>query len=81
MNISEQVDIIAKKSEIVKVKSLGFIAMAGGSFVYALKEDTSMILNLGIWLVFALSVYGIIVNLQKFSSLYRQLERIEDDTV
>ena len=63
MNISEQVDIIAKKSEIVKAKSLGFIAMAGGSFVYAWKEDTSMILNLGIWLVFALSVYGIIVNL------------------
>jgi len=81
MNAKERVDLIAKKSEIVKTKLFVFMAIAGGAFVYALKESISLVLNFGIWLVFALSVYGIIVNLQKLSNLYRQLERIEDDTV
>ena len=81
MKIKENIDLIGKKIDIIKSKSLGFFAMAGGSFVYAIKEDISVVLNLGIWMVFALSVYGIIVNLQKFTSLYTQLERIENDTI
>lgn len=81
MNVKENIDLIGKKVDIVKAKSLGFFAMAGGSFVYAIIEEISTLLNIGIWMVFALSVYGIIVNLQKFTALYIQLERVENDTI
>ena len=81
MKIKENIDLIGKKIDIIKSKSLGFMAMAGGSFVYAIKVEISYVLNIGIWIVFALSVYGIIVNLKKFGNLYYDLERIENDTI
>ncbi len=81
MKVKESIDLIGKKTDIIKSKSLGFFAMSSGSFVYAIKEEVSILLNLGIWIVFALSAYGVIINLQKFSLLYKQLERIENDTI
>ena len=66
MGVKEHIDLIGKKIDIVKAKSLGFFAMAGGAFVYAIREEISVALNVGIWMVFALSAYGIIINLQLY---------------
>jgi len=81
MNIKEKIDIIAKKLDIVKSKAIGFMAIAGGSWVYAIKINNVTILSFGIWLVFALGAFGTIVNFLKMGELYKNLERIEDDTV
>ena len=81
MNIKEKVDIIAKKLDIVKSKAIGFMAISGGSWVYAIKINDVTILSFGIWLVFALGAFGTIVNFLKMGELYKNLERIEDDTV
>lgn len=81
MNIKEKIDIIAKKLDIVKSKAIGFMAIAGGSWVYAIKINDVTILSFGIWLVFALGAFGTIVNFLKMGELYKNLERIEDDTV
>ena len=81
MNIKEKVDIIAKKLDIVKSKAIGFMAISGGSWVYAIKINDINILGFGIWLVFALGAFGTIVNFLKMGELYKNLERIEDDTV
>ncbi len=81
MDIKEKVDIIAKKLDIVKSKAIGFMAIAGGSWVYAIKEEHIIILSFGIWFVFALGIYGIIVNFLKMGELYKDLERIENDSV
>jgi hypothetical protein len=81
MNIRERVDIVSKKLDIVKSKSIGFMAMSGGSWVYAIKSDPSTILNFGIWFVFALGAFGTIVNFLKMGELYKDLERIENDSI
>ena len=39
MNIKEKIDIIAKKLDIVKSKAIGFMAIAGGSWVYAIEPS------------------------------------------
>ena len=81
MNTKEKVDIIAKKLDIVKSKAIGFMAISGGSWVYAIKINDINILGFGIWLVFALGAFGTIVNFLKMGELYKNLERIENDTV
>ncbi len=48
MTIKEKVDIIAKKTDIIKAKSLGFMAIAGGAFVSAFKDDVDSFLKIGI---------------------------------
>jgi len=58
MNIKEKVDIIAKKLDIVKSKAIGFMAIFGGSWVYATKGDPNTFLSFGIWFVFALGAFG-----------------------
>ena len=52
MQIKEKVDIIAKKLDIVKSKAIGFMAIAGGSWVYAIKinDITVLILAFGWYL-------------------------------
>ena len=81
MEIKEKIDIIAKKLNIVKSKGLGFMAIAGGSWVYAIKGNDIANLSFGVWFVFVLGAYGTIVNFLKMGEIYKDLERIEDDTV
>jgi len=76
MTVKEKIDIIGKKIEIIKAKTLGFMAIAGGAFISALK-DIDTFLKLGIWVVFTFSVIGILYNFSNFSKLYKELEGIE----
>jgi len=81
MNVKVKVDIIAKKLDIVKSKAIGFMAIAGSSWVYAIKAEPVTFLSFGVWFVFALGAYGLIVNFLKMGELYKSLERIENDIV
>jgi len=81
MNIKERVDFIAKKLDIVKSKAVGFMAISGGSWVYAIKGEPNAMLSFGIWFVFALGAFGTIVNFLKMGELYKDLERIEHDAI
>ena len=81
MDIKEKVDIIAKKLDIVKAKAIGFMAISGGSWVYAMKEEHNSILSFGIWFIFALGTYGTIVNFLKMGEIYKDLERIENEYI
>jgi len=76
MNVKDKIDIIGKKIDIIKAKTLGFMAIAGGAFISALK-DIDILLKVGIWVVFAFSVIGILYNFSNFTKLYKELERIE----
>lgn len=81
MEPKEKIDIVAKKLDIIKSKLLGFMAISGGSWVYAIKGNDIVILSFGVWFVFVLGAYGTIVNFLKMGELYKDLERIENDTV
>ncbi len=76
MNTKDKIDIIGKKIDIIKAKTLGFMAIAGGAYISALK-DVDTLLKVEIWVVFAFSVIGILYNFSNFTKLYKELERIE----
>ena len=77
MNIKETTDIISKKTDIIKIKTFGFMAIAGGAFVSSFREDISLFLVFGIWGVFILGGYGTAVNFIKLTEIYKELEGIE----
>lgn len=41
--------MISKKVDIVKSKILGFMAIAGGSWLYAIKTDAKTFLDVGVF--------------------------------
>ena len=77
MEIKDKIDLISKKVDIVKSKILGFMAIVGGSWLYAIKTDAKTFLDVGIWIAFILAGYGVIVNFSKLGNLYKELEEIE----
>lgn len=70
------IERLGKKVEIVKSKLFGFIAVAGGSWAYAIKLDINIYLTSGLWLVFIFCSFGIVNNFLKLGSLYTEIERI-----
>ena len=71
--MSKEIDVIGKKIEIYKVKLLLFMAVASGSWVYALKFDgISYVVML--WFVFLTSIIGIFLNMTKLSNMEKKLE-------
>lgn len=79
--IKTKIDIIGKKIDITKSKTLMFLATGGSSWIYAMKQDISQLLIFGAWIIFAISMYGIVVNVIRFRQLYTQLERLENDNI
>ncbi|HIP59973.1 MAG TPA: hypothetical protein EYH01_06060 [Campylobacterales bacterium] len=71
----KELEIIGKKIEIYKVKLLLFMAIAGGSWVYALKlsEMVFVVLLFGVFIV---AYYGVSLNMMRLSDLQFELERI-----
>jgi hypothetical protein len=76
MEIKDKIDIIAKKLDIIKSKAIGFMAMGGGSWIYAFKDSQSDFITLGAWILFTLSAIGVIINFLKMGNLYTELEEI-----
>ena len=71
------IDIIGKEIEIYKTKLLLFMAIAGGSWVYAMKfEGTFFIFAL--FLGFVVSSYGIFLNILKLSDLEKELKGLKN---
>jgi len=77
----EKIDIIGKKIDITKSKTLVFLATGGSSWIYAVKAAIPEILVFGAWVMFAMSVFGTVVNVVRFGQLYKDLERIENDDI
>ncbi len=69
----KELEVIGKEIEIYKVKLLLFIAVAGGSWVYAFKLDMLIFTSL-LWFVFLVMVIGIFLNISKLSSLQKELK-------
>ncbi len=69
-------DIIAKQSDIIYKKVFVFVAVSGGSWIYGIKTDGYF--GFVIWVVFVLSVIGIVFNLTKMGILYKELEDIKN---
>lgn len=79
MKINDKINLLTKRAELIYKKLLIFLAISGGSWVYGLKDGQSTFLNTLIFLVFILSLIGIIVNLLKFGSIQKILKELSDD--
>ena len=75
--IMKELEVIGKKIKIYKIKLLLFMAIAGGSWVYALKlsEMIFIVLLFGVFLV---SCYGVSLNTMRLSDLQFELEGINN---
>ena len=76
--MKEMLDVIGKKVEIYKIKLLLFMAIAGGSWVYALKMGETLFISL-LFVVFVIACYGVSLNIMRLSDLQSELERMTDD--
>jgi hypothetical protein len=73
-----KVEILGKRIEIYKAKMLLFVAIAGGSWVYALKLSENFFAIL-LLLVFIVSAIGIFTNISKLSNLDKELKGLDND--
>ena len=69
-------EIITRQSDIIYKKLLIFSAIAGGSWLYGIKFNGY--LGFVIWMIFILSVIGVVVNLTKMGLHYTELEDIKN---
>lgn len=79
MKLQEKIDLLTKRAELIYKKLLIFLAIAGGSWVYGLKSDQSIVLSLLVYAIFILSSVGIVLNLLKYGIIQKDLEDIDND--
>ena len=72
----KKIDIIKVEVEIVKSKLLVFLAIAGGSWVYALKVDI-VLFSMVLVICFSVAGYGVIINMLKFTYLHDELKGLK----
>jgi len=73
MELKDKIDLIGKQVEIIKIKLFVFITMAGGSWVYALKNEG--IASFILWFTFATVSVFASINLVKLGMKYNILEK------
>ena len=66
-------DKLKLKFDIIKTKLLIFMAIAGGSWIYAIKTENQLIQYSATFL-FIITSYGIINNLTKLGDLEKRME-------
>jgi len=75
--MSKEIDIIGKEIEIYKIKLLLFMAIASGSWVYALKFSTLLFIIL-LFGVFFMSCYGVMINILRLGDLQTELKGLKN---
>lgn len=69
-------EIIGKQADIVYKKIFVFSAIAGGAWIYGIKINGY--LGFLIWFVFVIATSGVVINLTKQGTLYKELEDIKN---
>ena len=71
-----KVEVIRVEVEIVKSKLFTFLAVASGSWVYALKIDDSLFKKV-LFICFAIASYGVFIGVLKLSDLHNELKGLK----
>lgn len=79
MDIKDKIDLLVKRAELIYKKLFIFLAIAGGSWIYGLKDTENALLRVVILGVFTLSTFAIILNLLKFGEIQKELKEFSDD--
>ena len=79
MEIKDKIDLLFKRAELIYKKLLIFLAIAGGSWIYGLKDDKiSSLLLILVSIIFILSVIAIVINLLKYGAIQKELKELTD---
>ncbi len=73
----ENIEVIGKEIEILKTKLLLFMAISGGSWVYALKFS-GVVFTVALFFVFVVSGFGVFSNLLKLSDVQKELQGLQN---
>ncbi|HHD81243.1 MAG TPA: hypothetical protein ENK99_06615 [Campylobacterales bacterium] len=77
--MKDKIDLLFKRAELIYKKLLIFLAIAGGSWIYGLKDHKmSSLLLILVAIVFVLSVIAIVVNLLKYGAIQKELKDLTD---
>jgi len=79
METKDKIDLLVKRAELVYKKLFIFLAIAGGSWVYGLRDAENTILRVLVLVVFFLTAVAIVLNLLKFGEIQNKLKGFDDD--
>jgi len=79
METKDKTDLLVKRAELIYKKMFIFLAIAGGSWIYGIKDTEIAIVRILVFLVFFLSAIGIILNSLKFGEIQKELKEFCDD--
>ena len=74
--MSEKIDIIKVEVDIIKAKLFTFLTIASGSWVYSFKVNDAAFMKV-LYISFAISCYGVFLNLLKLSDLHDDLKGLK----
>jgi hypothetical protein len=79
MELKDKIDLIGKQIEIIKIKLFVFITVAGGSWVYVIKDDNSFLLNILLWFTFAICAFSLFLNMYRLGTYLKSLKEFENN--
>ena len=80
MENGDKIDLLVKRAELIYKKMIVFLAIAGGSWVYGIKEERVSPFLLGLTLtVFSLASMAVMLNLLKYGAIQKKLEEMENE--
>jgi len=71
-----KIDIIKVEVDIVKSKLLVFLAVSGGSWVYAIRTN-EVLFKIFLFICFVVTSYGVFANILKLSDLDKELKELK----
>lgn len=77
MEAKDKADLIAKEAEIAHKKTVVYLAIAGGSWIYGVKEEG--LIAIAIYIAFSLSTLGVVNGLFKVGRLEKEIKDLKND--
>ena len=80
METKDRVDLLVKRADLIHKKMIVFLAVAGGSWIYVVKNEHIIpFLLILVVIVFSLASIGIVLNLLKYGAIQKLLEEIDNE--
>ena len=71
-----KIESLKLQIEIIRTKLMVYLALGGGSWMYAIQKEINPILAMAAWILFSLASIGVFLNVLKLSQLERNLREV-----
>ena len=73
-----RLEILKFEYSIIKDKLLLFAAGAGGSFTFVFTKELPKAVDVGLYVLFAISTVGLLLNLQKAGKIQIEIKKLKE---